>query len=102
MKTNTIYRIIGAFVLLISSIQMIITAQVSVSFWDPGELSAAAYRMQVPHPPGGPLFSLVGRIFYMLPIPGSLGFRMNLVSASCERLHCVFSLSDHCQSYRSI
>ncbi len=81
MKTNIIYRIIGAFVLLISSIQMIITAQVSVSFWDPGELSAAAYRMQVPHPPGGPLFSLVGRIFYMLPIPGSLGFRMNLVSA---------------------
>ena len=81
MKTKTIQRMIGAFVLLISSIQMIITTQVSVSFWDPGELSAAAYRMQVPHPPGGPLFSLVGRIFYMLPIPGSLGFRMNLVSA---------------------
>jgi cation transport ATPase len=90
MKTNTVQRIIGAFVLLISSIQMIITTQVSVSFWDPGELSAAAYRMQVPHPPGGPLFSLVGRIFYMLPIPGSLGFRMNLVSALASAFTVLF------------
>jgi hypothetical protein len=81
MKNNLIHRVIGAFVLFISAVQFIITAQVSVSFWDPGELSAAACLMQVPHPPGGPLFSLVGRVFYMLPIPGDLGFRMNLVSA---------------------
>ena len=60
---------IGAFVLLISSIQMIITTQVSVSFWDPGELSAAAYRMQVPHPPGGTLFRLSDAFFICFPFP---------------------------------
>ncbi|RPI05909.1 MAG: DUF2723 domain-containing protein, partial [Ignavibacteriae bacterium] len=81
MKKNIIHRAIGAFVLLVSAVQYIITAQVSVSFWDPGELSAAACLMQVPHPPGGPLFSMVGRVFYMLPIPGDIGFRMNMVSA---------------------
>ncbi len=90
MKKNLIHRAIGAFVLLVSAIQFIITAQVSVSFWDPGELSAAACLMQVPHPPGGPLFSLVGRVFYMLPIPGDLGFRMNLVSALASAFTVLF------------
>ncbi len=90
MEKNIIRRAIGAFVLLVSAIQYIITAQVSVSFWDPGELSAAACLMQVPHPPGGPLFSMVGRVFYMLPIPGDLGFRMNLVSALASAFTVLF------------
>jgi hypothetical protein len=81
MKNNLLQRLIGAIVLVISAIQLIMTAQVSVPFWDPGELSAAAYLLQVPHPPGGPLFTMVGRIFYMLPIPGDIGFRMNVMSA---------------------
>ncbi|MBN1398559.1 MAG: DUF2723 domain-containing protein [Bacteroidetes bacterium] len=81
MNNDILRRIIGAVVFIISAIQLIMTAQVSVPFWDPGELSAAAYLLQVPHPPGGPLFSMVGRIFYMLPIPGDIGFRMNVMSA---------------------
>ena len=81
MKNNLMHRAIGAIVLFISAVQLIMTAQVSVPFWDPGELSAAAYLMQVPHPPGGPLFSIMGRIFYMLPIPGDIGFRMNVMSS---------------------
>jgi hypothetical protein len=81
MTNKLLHRSIGVAVLLISAVQFISTAQVSVSFWDPGELSAAACLMQVPHPPGGPLFSIVGRVFYLLPIPGDLGFRMNMVSA---------------------
>jgi len=75
-----IIRITGAVVFLISLVQYVLTVQPSVSFWDPGELSAAARLLQVPHPPGGPLFLLVGRIFYMLPFPGDLGLRMNMVS----------------------
>ncbi len=90
MKNNLVRRVIGAFVLLISSIQFIITAQVSVPFWDPGELSAAAYLLQVPHPPGGPLFSLVGRIFYMLPVPGDIGYRMNLLSGLASAFTVLF------------
>jgi hypothetical protein len=81
MKNNFTHRLIGAIVFVISAVQLIMTAQVSVPFWDPGELSAAAYLLQVPHPPGGPLFSMMGRIFYMLPIPGDIGFRMNVMSS---------------------
>ena len=90
MKKNLVHRAIGAFIFLVSAIQYILTAQVSVSFWDPGELSAAACLMQVPHPPGGPLFSMVGRVFYMFPIAGDLGFRMNLVSAISSAFTVLF------------
>ncbi len=80
MSYKFLHRIIAGIVFLISAVQYFMTVQPSVSFWDPGELSAAAYALEVPHPPGGPLFSLVGHIFYMLPFPGNIGFRMNAVS----------------------
>lgn len=80
MNRKLLHRALGASVFVVSAVQFLLTAQPSVSFWDPGELSAAAYLLQVPHPPGGPLFSLVGRLFYLLPIPGDLGFRMNMLS----------------------
>jgi hypothetical protein len=79
-KEKLITRITGAVVFLISLVQFVLTVQPSVSFWDPGELSAASRMLEVPHPPGGPLFLLVGRLFYMLPFPGDLGLRMNMVS----------------------
>lgn len=80
MSNKFFHRLIAVSVFLISLVQFFMTAQPSVSFWDPGELSAAAYALEVPHPPGGPLFSLVGHVFYLLPLPGNIGFRMNTVS----------------------
>ena len=80
MNFRLTHRLIAAVVFIISAVQFFVTGQPSVSFWDPGEISAAAYGLQVPHPPGGPLFLLVGRFFYMLPFPGDLGLRMNVVS----------------------
>jgi hypothetical protein len=81
MTPKLLHRLIGAIVVAISTFQFLSTVQPTVPFWDPGELSSAAYMLQVPHPPGGPLFSLVGRLFYILPIPGDLGLKVNLVSS---------------------
>ena len=80
MTQKLLHRSIAAFLFLLSAAQFFMTAQPSVSFWDPGELSAAACLLEVPHPPGGPLFSLVGRLFFLLPFPGNPGFHMNAVS----------------------
>jgi hypothetical protein len=90
MHNRLAYRIGGAVVFLLSLVQFIVTLQPSVSFWDPGEISAAAYMLQVPHPPGGPLFLLVGRFFYLLPFPGDPGFRMNMVSAVSSAVVVLF------------
>ena len=86
MNTRLVHRITAAVVFAVSLTQYLLTVQPSVPFWDPGELSAAAYMLEVPHPPGGPLFSLVGRIFFMLPIPGDVGLRMNLISVVASAL----------------
>jgi hypothetical protein len=86
MQNKLIHRITAAVVFAISLTQFLLTVQPSVPFWDPGELSAAAYMLEVPHPPGGPVFSLIGRVFFMLPIPGDIGLRMNLVSVVASAL----------------
>jgi hypothetical protein len=84
MTQKLLHRLLAAVVFLISAVQFFLTAQPSVSFWDPGELSAAANLLQVPHPPGGPLFSLLGHLLYLLPFPGNPGFRMNVLSVLCS------------------
>ncbi|MCF7811515.1 DUF2723 domain-containing protein, partial [bacterium] len=56
------------------------TVAPTTSFWDCGEFIAASYTLGVPHPPGAPLYLLIGRLFSMLPIAGDIGLRVNLVS----------------------
>ncbi|RJP21310.1 MAG: DUF2723 domain-containing protein [Candidatus Abyssobacteria bacterium SURF_5] len=58
-------------------------------FWDDaGELIAACYTLGIPHPPGHPLYALLGRLFTLLPI-GSPAYRVNLMSAFFGALTCV-------------
>ncbi len=80
MKYKILKIIIGAAVLLFSAIVLFSTVQPSVSFWDCGEFTAAAYYLQVPHPPGAPFFTILGRIFAMLPIAANIALRINTIS----------------------
>lgn len=52
-----------------------------VFFGDSGELAAAVDNMGIAHPPGYPLFLILGKIFTTLVPVGSLAMRMNLFSA---------------------
>ena len=47
---------------------------------DSGELIVAARMLGVAHPPGYPLFTLLGHAFTLLPL-GSVAYRVNLMSA---------------------
>ncbi|MEZ5147610.1 MAG: DUF2723 domain-containing protein [Bacteroidales bacterium] len=56
-------NILGWIVFAIASFVYISTAEPTASFWDCGEYIATAYKLQVGHPPGAPLFQLIGRFF---------------------------------------
>ena len=73
-------NIVAGFIFIFTTIIYILTVAPTVSFWDCGEFIATSYKMSVPRPPGAPLFLIVGRVFSMLPIPGDVAFKMNLIS----------------------
>ena len=47
---------------------------------DSGELITAAYTLGIAHPPGYPLYCLLGKLFSFLPV-GTIAYRLNLMSA---------------------
>jgi hypothetical protein len=80
MDQKKLNKIMGLAVFLIASIVYFFTVQSSVSFWDCGEFIASAVLLQVPHPPGTPLFLILGRFFAMIPFAENLAYRVNLIS----------------------
>ncbi|MFM7176848.1 MAG: protein O-mannosyl-transferase family [Bacteroidota bacterium] len=64
-KYNLINNLIGWLAFAIATVVYFLTMEETGSFWDCGEFIAAAYKLQVGHPPGAALFLLIGRIFTM-------------------------------------
>ncbi len=63
MKYTRLNTIIGWIVFAIATAVYFLTLESTVSLWDCGEYIMAAYKLEVGHPPGAPLFMLLGRIF---------------------------------------
>src|SRR6266545_7864396 len=59
----------------------IATLSPSTAMWDTSEYIAAAYTFGLPHPPGNPLFVLLGRFFAILPIAPNVAMRINILAA---------------------
>jgi Protein of unknown function (DUF2723) len=66
MKFNRINTITGWVVCAIACCIFIMTREATVSFWDCGEFTPCAYKLQISHAPGAPLFILLGRLFIIL------------------------------------
>jgi hypothetical protein len=62
----------------------IITLSPSTAMWDTSEYIAAAKTLGLPHPPGNPLFVLLGRVFSILPIAPNVAMRINILAALCS------------------
>ena len=71
----------GVFVFLATFIVYSLTIAPTVSFWDCGEFIACSYILGVAHPPGSPMFLLIGRVFSLLPIFDQVALRTNMISA---------------------
>ena len=59
-KLNNIF---GWATFAIASMVYLLTIEPTASWWDCGEYIATAFKLQVGHPPGAPLFQMIGRFF---------------------------------------
>ncbi|HEX6225028.1 MAG TPA: DUF2723 domain-containing protein [Chryseolinea sp.] len=66
MKFQKINNITGWAVFGVALITYWLTMEETASYWDCGEFIAVSYKLEVPHPPGAPLFLIIGRIFSFL------------------------------------
>jgi hypothetical protein len=79
-------------VFLIASAVYILTAEKNGSLWDCGEFVASCYRLQIPHPPGAPMFVLIGRFFIILfgDDPATAAKAVNIMSAFASSFTILF------------
>jgi uncharacterized membrane protein len=87
-KWNTIS---GWFVFLIALITYSLTVEPTVSFWDAGEYILTSSKLQVGHPPGAPLFQILGAFFSVFAFePTQIGLLMNMMSAVSSAFTILF------------
>lgn len=66
MKFQTINNYGGWIAFAIALVTYWLTFEETASYWDCGEFIAVAYKLEVSHPPGAPLYMLLGRMFSFL------------------------------------
>src|ERR1700759_1478200 len=66
MQYKKINNLLGWLCFVIAAFTYFLTLEPSVSFWDCGEFISCAYRLQVAHQPGYPVFAMLGKAFSLL------------------------------------
>ncbi len=56
-------NVAGWLTFLVAAFVYLSTMEPTASFWDCGEYIATSFKLEVGHPPGAPLFNLIGRFF---------------------------------------
>ncbi len=84
------YLAVAWFVFLSTLAVYTLTVTPSIPFWDSGEYIATSYILGIPHPPGTPLYVLIGRLFSMLPF-GNVHLAVNWLSAFSSALAVLFT-----------
>jgi hypothetical protein len=92
MNYNKINNITGWLVFLIATAVYVLTLEPTGSFWDCGEFIATSYKLMIPHPPGAPLFLLLGRMFsfFALGDTQQVAYWINMVSALSSSFTILF------------
>ncbi len=84
-------RILGWFAFLIALVTYSLTVEPTVSFWDAGEYILTSSKLQVGHPPGAPLFQMLGAFFSIFATdPTQIGLMINMMSAVSSAFTILF------------
>ncbi len=80
MDQKRVHYIFAGLAFFIALFTYGMTMQPTIPFWDCGEFSAAAIGLGVPHPPGAPLWTLIGRLGMLIPFFTDPTARYNFLS----------------------
>lgn len=87
-KWNTI---LGWAVFAIALLVYSLTVEPTLSFWDCGEYIATAAKLEVGHPPGAPLFQMMGAFFATFaPSPDKIALMVNMLSVFSSAFTILF------------
>jgi len=90
MNYKKLNNIIGWVIWAIATFVYVSTIEPTTSFWDCGEFIATAYNLEVGHPPGAPLFMLIGRFFTMFASNETAAYAINTLSALSSSFTILF------------
>lgn len=86
-------NIIGWIVFAIALVVFSLTVEPTVSFWDCGEYISTSAKLQVGHPPGAPLFQMIGAVAALFAFGNTelVAFMVNYVSVISSAFAILFS-----------
>jgi hypothetical protein len=92
MHYKKVNNLLGWLCFAIASITYILTLEPSVSFWDCGEFISCAFKLQVSHQPGYPLFAMIGKAFSLLSMGNNakVPYFTNMASALASAATVMF------------
>jgi hypothetical protein len=76
MSEKRLRAYLFSFVTLVTWVIYFRTTAPTVVFWDVGEFLATSVILGVPHPPGTPLYVIMGKFMTLLPLPFSFLYRL--------------------------
>jgi hypothetical protein len=87
-KWNTI---LGWFAFAVALVTYTLTVEPTMSFWDCGEYIATAAKLEVGHPPGAPLFQMIGAFFAMFAFDNEhIALMVNITSVVSSAFTILF------------
>ena len=83
--------ILGIIVSIFSFVVFSLTVEPTASYWDCAEYISTSAKLQVGHPPGAPLFQMLGAIFSTFALESDqIAFAVNMMSVSSSALTILF------------
>lgn len=89
MNFQKVNNITGWIVCAIACSVYLLTMEPTGSLWDCGEFVSCAFKLGIPHPPGAPLFILLGRLFTLFT-PQDAAIGVNMLSAFASGFTILF------------
>ncbi|HUT63070.1 MAG TPA: DUF2723 domain-containing protein, partial [Anaerolineae bacterium] len=98
MNSGKVNIIVGWIIYAAIFVTYLLTVAPTITFWDTGEFITCAYIQGIPHPPGSPLLSLVGRVMSIVPFYVFRGggfehiaYRINLIAVLTGAFTALFA-----------